>query len=242
MLSTTHKVRWPLIWWPLAAGIAAALKAYFSAADSSSLVWMLRPLALLLRLLTGWHFQQNAGGDWESRAAGIVLVHACAGMNFMIMSFIGWCWLFRPQRPAARAMAAAIEWPLLLAAALLLAWAAALLVNALRVVAVVAWQPLLQQWLSTRQAHRQIGLLIYLPALTLQLMLGGRSRWYQAVLIGPAVYVAMMLLVPLLTGNATLGATAFREHGLVVLTLAVPLLLLGLGLRRQAYKSIRQRW
>jgi exosortase K len=194
---------------------------------------MLQPLAWLLRLLSGWHFQQNASGDWESQEAGIVLVQACAGMNFMIMSFLGWCWLFRPQRRAPRALAAAVEWPLLLAAALLLAWTAALLVNALRVVAVVAWQPLLQPQLEERQAHRLIGLLVYLPALTAQLMLVGRHRWYQAALIAPALYVLMMLLVPLITGHAALHAGAYREHALLVLALVLPVSALGLYLRRR---------
>ena len=192
---------------------------------------MLQPLAWLLRLLGGWHFQRIASGDWESQEAGIVLVQACAGMNFMIMSFLGWCWLFRPQRRTVRALAAAVEWPLLLAAALLLAWLAALLVNALRVVAVVAWQPLLQQQLGERQAHRLIGLLVYLPALTAQLLLVGRRRWYQAALIAPALYVLMMLVVPLLTGHAAPGSGAYREHALLVLALVLPVSALGLYLR-----------
>jgi exosortase K len=188
---------------------------------------MLQPLALLLRLLTGWRFQQTHRGEWESHDAGIVLVQACAGMNFMIMSFVGWCWLLRPQRQKSRLSEVAIEWPLLLAAALILAWAAALLVNTLRVVAIVAWQPLLQHWLEAGPAHRLIGLLIYLPALTGQLMLSGRRRWYQAALVGPALYVAMMLVVPLLTGNASLDAAQYREHALIVLALVLPLALLG---------------
>jgi exosortase K len=204
---------------------------------------MLQPLALLLRLLTGWHFQQTPVGDWASHDAGIVLVPACAGMNFMIMSFVGWCWLFRPQRPVQRTADAAVEWPLLLAAALLLAWIAALFVNSLRVLAIVAWQPLLQQWLDASQAHRLIGLLTYLTALTAQLMLVGRRRWYQAALIGPSLYVAMMLIVPLLTGNASMKTAAYREHALIVLALVLPVALLGWYWRwRQAHKAVRHRW
>jgi exosortase K len=204
---------------------------------------MLQPLALLLRLLTGWHFHRTPAGDWESHDAGIVLVPACAGMNFMIMSFVGWCWLLRPQRHVQRTADAAIEWPLLLAAALLLAWMVALFVNTLRVLAIVAWQPMLQQWLDAGHAHRLIGLLIYLPALTAQLMLVGRRRWYQAALIGPSLYVAMMLIVPLLTGNASMGAAQYREHALIVLTLVLPVALLGWYRRwRQAHKAVRHRW
>jgi exosortase K len=227
----------------LAAGTAAALKQYFSAADSSGLKWMLQPLALLLRLLTGWHFQQTPTGNWESHDAGIVLVQACAGMNFMIMSFVGWCWLLRPQRRITRLAEIVIEWPVLLLAGLLLAWVAALCVNTLRVVAIVAWQPALQRWIEPQQAHRLIGLLIYLPALTGQLMLSGRRCWYQAALIGPALYVALMLVVPVLTGNASMRVAQYREHALLVLALALPVTLLGLYWRwRQQHKPVRQRW
>jgi len=98
---------------------------------------------------------------------------------------------------------------------------------------VVAWQPLLQQQLAERQAHRLIGLLVYLPALTAQLMLVGRRRWYQAALIAPALYVLMTLVVPLITGHAALDAGAYREHALLVLALVLPVGALGLYLRRR---------
>ena len=115
--------RLPLAWWPLAVGIAAALKWHFSVAAASELVWMLRPLSLLLQLLTGWHFRPNADGEWQSFDAGIVLVKACAGINFMVLSLLGWCWMLRPHvdgasgaasaRRAAPPARAARAWPLL---------------------------------------------------------------------------------------------------------------------------------
>ena len=232
MLSTLYKERQSLIWWLLSASIAAALKWHFSAADSAALEWMLRPLSLLLRLLTGWHFQQTPEGDWESGDAGIVLVKACAGINFMIMSFLGWCWLARPQAQRAPTFAIALEWPLLFAASLVFAWLAALLVNTARIIAVVKCQPLLEHWIAPAEAHRLIGLIIYLPALTAQLLLRNRQRWDIAALLAAAIYVGMMLIVPLLTGNAAASPGQYREHALLVLVLALPLAVAGFAGRR----------
>jgi exosortase K len=227
VLSTLKQVRQPLIWWLLAVGTAAALKWHFSAADSSALGWMLRPLAMALQKLAGWHFQRTSAGEWRSAAAGIVLVKACAGINFMTMSFIGWCALARPQGTSVRLRAMLSEWPQLLAGALVLAWCTALYVNALRVMAVVAWQPTLQQWLTPAAAHRLIGLLIYLPALTLQFMQGVPRRGGRAAVAGAAIYVVVMLVVPLLTGNAGANLGLYREHALMVLAIVLPMVAAG---------------
>ncbi|MBS0389320.1 MAG: hypothetical protein JSR15_12655 [Proteobacteria bacterium] len=58
---------------------------------------MLHPLALLLNAISGWGFERVARGDWQSLGAGLVLVKACAGVNFMLLSFLAWCWLWRPR-------------------------------------------------------------------------------------------------------------------------------------------------
>ena len=249
MLSTLKQARQLLIWWLPAAGISAALKWHFSAADSYALGWMLQPLSLSLRWLTGWHFLRTSDGDWVCSAAGIVLVKACAGINFMTMSFIGWCAMLRPQAAqaaepeSAQRRSVLLEWSLRLAAALLLAWFTALAVNTLRVIAVVAWQPTLQHWLAPAAAHRLIGLLIYLTALTLQLMRGEALRLGRAAVAGAAIYLAVMVLVPLLTGNAAANPTAYREHAWVVLAIALPLAVAGVfGRPLRASVAFAPRW
>ena len=249
MLSTLKKAQQPLIWWLLAAGTAAALKWHFSAADSASLAWMLRPLALSLQWLMARRFEQTAAGDWACAAAGIVLVKACAGINFMIMSFLGWCLWLQPRAcgPAASVPATApaapscsprspwLRWPILIAGALTLAWLVALGVNALRVLAIVAWQPKLEHWLAPAVAHRLIGLGVYLSALILQLTLadsGRPPRPARAAWIAAALYLAVMLLVPMLSGHAGANTRQFREHLVMVLTVTVPLAVASLLMRR----------
>jgi exosortase K len=233
-----HRRRRTVLWWSLAVGLAAALKWHFSAAEAADIGWMLRPLVLLLRLVAGWHFRRNGSGEWQSEAAGIVLVKACAGINFMCLSLLGWCWLARSREPGPRARAPALEWPLLLAGALVLAWATALLANLLRIVAIVHLQPQLQHWLPPAQAHRLLGLLIYLPALGLQWAWCDPQRPQRALLAGLVLYVLLMLGVPLLTGHAAANRAVFREQALAVLAVMVPIAVAGSWWsRRRAHRS-----
>jgi exosortase K len=214
--------RTPLAWWTLAVAAAVALKWHFSAAAASELAWMLRPLALLLHAVAGWSFVRNVDGEWESAGAGLVLVKACAGVNFMVLSFLGWCWLWRPQGFPAWAQYSPRRWPLL-AAALACAWLAALGVNALRIIAIVHWQPALERWLAPADAHRALGLLVYLPALGIQWLLMERRHPARALLAAAGLYVALMVIAPLVTGNAALQPARFAAHAAFVIGALLPL-------------------
>jgi exosortase K len=208
----------------VAVGLAAALKLHFSAAAASELAWMLRPLAVVLRTTAGWHFLLNAAGEWECPDAGIVLVKACAGINFMVLSFLGWCWAWRPREE----ILAPWQRVLRLVAALAAAWGTTLLVNSLRIVAIVRWQPALEHWLPAADAHRLLGLLAYLPALALQWWLVDRERPARALGLAAGLYGALMLGLPLLTGNALANPGAYARHALFVLAALLPLALLAL--------------
>jgi len=239
-----------LPWWAVAVGLAAALKLHFSAAAASELAWMLRPLTVILRTTAGWHFLLNAAGEWECPDAGIVLVKACAGINFMVLSFLGWCWALRPMAAAQGAPRATAVAPSTarvagaLLVALLAAWATALLVNAVRILVIVRWQPVLAQVLPAGDAHRLLGLLAYLPALALQWWLVDRGRPARALLLAGGLYAGLMLGVPLLTGNALADRQAYAHHALFLVVVLAPVLLLaavlsGLPL---AAKSVQDRW
>jgi hypothetical protein len=121
-----------------------------------------------------------------------------------------------------------LEWPALLCTAAVFAWLTALAVNALRILAVVHLQLSLEQWWEPAQAHRLIGLLVYLPALSLQLVLAERQHWRRAVLAGCGLYAALMLVLPLLTGNARLTSLAYWQHaGMALPVLALAALVSG---------------
>ena len=214
-----------LPWWAVAVGLAAALKLHFSAAAASELAWMLRPLTLILRTTAGWHFLLNAAGEWECPDAGIVLVKACAGINFMVLSFLGWCWAMRPRGADQGVQLHASRLYGALLVALVAAWATTLFVNAARILAIARWQPMLEHWLPAGDAHRLLGLLAYLPALTLQWWLVDRERPARALLLAGGLYAGLMLGVPLLTGNALANPGAYLRHALFVLAVLAPVAL-----------------
>ena len=94
----------------------------------------------------------------------------------------------------------------MLGAAIIAAWMTSLLANSLRIIVAMA--------LTSNGAglHRLIGMLIYVPLLSLQLALEGR-RDHWVILAGPALlYLLLMVLVPLLTGNALSSPALFLEH------------------------------
>lgn len=214
-------LRVTVAWWLLAIGVAVALKLHFSAAATSDLEWMLRPMALLLRIVTGWRFMQSGSGEWYSLDAGIILVKACAGINFMTLSFLGWCWLCRPRYRIKGPMALA-EWPVLLVSALVMGWLMALLVNSLRIIAIVHWQPVLEHWLAPVDAHRSIGLTLYVAALNLQLLAFDRRRWRRSVWLACGGYALLMIGVPFATGNGFREPTMFVRHLLSSLLILLP--------------------
>ena len=212
--------RAPLTWCALAGAVAVALKIHFSAAAASELQWMLHPLAWLLQAATGKAFLRDAAGNWECRAAGIVLVKACAGINFMVLSFSGWCWMLRP-----RARAWAIwQWPLRIGVALACAWLLALGVNALRIVLIGRFQPTLEQCIASADAHRLLGLLTYLPALCVQGLLADRAEPARAVLWACGFYALLMLGVPMASGAAAADPRLYAAHAAEVIVVLLPLL------------------
>lgn len=211
-----------LPWWVATGLLAGALKQHYSTAGAAELGWILRPVAILLEVATGHRFAVSAAGEWYSDAAGIVLAKGCAGINFMIMSFLGWCWLMRPPRTARVAGSTLPEWSLLFAMALLLAWAGAVLVNTLRILVAMAVGPTLAATLGADQAHRLLGLAIFLPALWAQLALGERRNPGPATLVAITIYVGLMLVTPLLTGRALAADSGYGPFALLVLALVAP--------------------
>lgn len=231
MAEWCQRQRLPLLWWSLVFMIAATLKVYFSAATASQLGWMFEPITHLLRLIAGWHFKPNADGEWQSMEAGIVLVKACAGINFMIMSLLAWSWVMRPRAGGFNTSMTVIEIPLLLTVTFLFAWLATLVANTLRILAVVYLQPVLEHWLGAEAAHRFLGLLIYLAALTAQVLLTEWQRRERALPIVCVLYVGIMLVLPLATGHALADLALYARHSAMVLAALVPLAAVAILLR-----------
>jgi exosortase K len=196
-----------LAWWLTALAVALAIKHHYSVASAADLQWMLRPLSQLLEWISGHPFHRDGLHEWVSESADIRLVKACAGINFLLMSLLAWAWVFRPDhREAAHLQTWVAGRILLLFALIMAAWTTALLANSLRI--------LVAMNLPGHGAglHRLIGMLIYVPLLSLQLHLGDRGNW-KAAFAGPVIlYLLLMAVVPVLTGNAFNSPGVFIEH------------------------------
>ncbi|MGS2724180.1 exosortase K [Porticoccus sp. GXU_MW_L64] len=209
------------LWWTLSLGLALLLKHHYSVASIADLNWIMQPLALLLEWLSGHRFLQSDNLEWFSYSADVRLVKGCAGINFMILSLLVYCWVWQPKKPGLQVLA--------LPAAAIAAWATCLLANSLRIL--LAMTAARQQWdwsalgIDASQQHRLIGLLVYLPLLSAQMMLKQR-RGYLPLVLPVVLYALLMVAVPLITGNAFRQPLFFTQHIsliaiLVVLTGAV---------------------
>lgn len=233
---------WQSLWWFTVAAIAVFMKHHYSVAIATELEWIFHPLAMLLELFTGHAFQQDNYGEWVSYSANVRLVKACAGINFMIMSFIVYSWVFRPDKQEnTNNLSHLLGQLLLISAAIIAAWATCLLANSLRII--IAMEAASQHWelpsigIDTKQLHRLIGMFIYIPLLSLQMTLGETNKKHsRALFIGPLLlYLIMIVFVPLLTGNALQHPKVFLEHVLFFVgtaTCITTIFFIALGLKR----------
>jgi exosortase K len=143
--------------------IMLALKHYYSLATADQLTWILSPTARLVAWLTPARFTYESGVGYADFVHGIVVAPACAGVNFMIMSFgfVALWGLARTKHPVGT-----MVWPV---AAMGVAYGYTLPVNALRIslsMALYAFD-IYGGWLTVQRVHRLIGIALYLGALTL---------------------------------------------------------------------------
>lgn len=211
-----------LCWWLAVLTVALLIKRHYSIAGAAELDWMLRPLALLLEWTSGHAFHQDALHEWVSPAADVRLVKACAGINFMLMSLLAWAWVFRPVSAVSGSPVVwVVRLMVLLGTVTAAAWITSLLANSLRI--------LIAMQLPEQDAgmHRLIGMLVYVPLLSLQLLADGRGN-LRLALSGPVLlYTLLMVIVPMLTGNALRSPALFIEHLLMLAAMAA--VMLGLG-------------
>lgn len=225
---------WQSLWWLAVLTVVVLLKHHYSMARVDQLDWILRPLSMLLQGLSGYSFQQNSVYEWVSVDANVRLVKGCAGLNFMVMSFMAYAWIFKPDVSAVNSCFSQIAGQLLLlSAALIAAWATSLGANSLRILVLMAMQS--QAWqlgwhgLGAEQLHRLLGMIIYVPVLSLQMTLGhyivsyhSNKRRGCAVYAAPVVlYFLLMVVVPVVTGNAWLNTQRFIDQCWIVLAMAV---------------------
>jgi len=168
--------RWQLVALVVACAAIVAAKQYYRAASAAELGWILAPTARLVSAVSGTHFVYEAGIGWVDREATFIIAPACAGVNFAIAGFLALTLGWLGGMTGARAVLAR------LAGAAVLAYAATLIVNTLRIVIAIALHrgTIDLGGLDRAEVHRFEGIVVYLAGLCALYALAGalspRSR------------------------------------------------------------------
>lgn len=231
-----------LLWWLPVVTMALLLKQHYSSATAIELEWILQPLSDLLTVITGNEFHRDTNGEWVSISADVRLVKSCAGVNFMLMSLLAFAWSFRPDtKEQLQTISWTVGYPLLLAAVCVAAFSMTLFANTLRILLAMYLQAdgsvIDSIGIDAGTVHRFIGLAVYLPLLTLQMMSDRRVSRQQILFVPIFLYAALMVLVPLITGNALRNPALFLEH-VVQLSAAIIIFQVGLRLPKHIYSKM----
>jgi len=194
---------------------ALALKFYYSTATPDELRWILAPTTLLVSLASGKSFEFEALAGYMSSDHMFVIAAPCAGVNFLITSFVMLSlvrlWHNRFQ---------SVSWRVIPVAAGL-AYASTLVANTTRIW--IALHPVKVSWLSANQVHRLEGIIVYFGFLLLLFVLTERSISVKRFLFPLLIYYAATLGIPLVNGHWQQSAAFWEHFGFV---LVLPLLLL----------------
>ena len=143
--------------------IAWGLKRHYAAARADDLWWILSPVARLVGVMTRTRFAFQSGEGYFSRDRLFLIEKSCAGINFMIAAF-GMLMLALLHRVGSRFSAARV-----LSVSLVASYAAAVLVNAVRI-AIAMWlgaHPAALSVFSAADVHRVEGITVYFGGLVL---------------------------------------------------------------------------
>jgi exosortase K len=203
--------------------IAAALKYHYSRAGADDLLWILYPVSLLTRLLTGLDFAYQPGEGFVNSGAGIVIAPACAGVNFLIITF---CTVFFKMsgRPRSHMVRFALPGAVLATSYLL-----TVIVNGVRIaIAVFLYtHDIHYGWLTSERLHHIEGVIVYFSFLALFYLATDRlvrDKRKKAGIVHPrfvvadglfvplAWYLLITVAIPLLNGGYRRMGPAFVEH------------------------------
>jgi hypothetical protein len=195
---------------------ALALKFYYSAATADELRWILAPTTVLVELLSRRSFQFESLTGYMSSDHQFVIAAPCAGVNFLITSFVmlGLTRLWRNRLQG-------LSWRFIPVTAAM-AYVTTLIANTTRIW--IALHPVKVSWLTGNEVHRLEGIVVYFGFLLLLFMLTERAGSAKRLLFPLIIYYTITLGIPLANGSWQHGA-AFWEHFAFVLVLPLALML-----------------
>ncbi len=203
-----------------------AVKRHYASAGADQLDWILRPTAHLVAAFTGASFERVTGEGYLCRERFFVIEKACAGVNFLLAASATVAFVLSRR---ARSFGSAAR---VLGTSFALGYAAAVLVNAVRI-SVALWlaaHPIAVGLVTAAQLHRIEGIVVYFGGLLvvheIAMVLAGQRAGSFRPWIPLVCYAAITIAVPIANGAWRSGATFF-EHALLVA--AVPCVLIALG-------------
>jgi exosortase K len=204
-----------------AAAIALGTKAFYSSAGATELLWILAPSSWLARVVGGIDLVYEQGAGFISHSHHLVVGPACAGVNFLVICFLGLYFSF------ARHFSSKWRW---LLQSVLIAFAATIAANSVRiVVSAHLWNAAVYgEWISREEMHRLAGTAIYYASLlalyfAVECLIHARAHRTAPLLW----YLGISLGVPL-AGRMYAGAgvaPSFATHAAWVMGLALLLTL-----------------
>jgi exosortase K len=215
-------------------GGALSMKFYYSAASVNQLRWILAPTTELVEFVTGRHFAFESHAGYMSSDHTFLIAASCAGVNFLITSFLmltlRQLWQDGLKQ---RYQAWWRQWAFLpLAAAV--AYATTLVANTARISLALQLQQtaLKVRWLDAEQLHRLEGILVYFGFLLMLFVLAERANstsekkanLLRACFFPLLTYYAMTLGLPL--ANGAYRQSSFWEHSVFVVLAPVAVTLL----------------
>lgn len=191
----------------VAALVVLGLKASFMNASAEQLRWLLAPTVAVTSWLTGFDFGWEGGVGYVNVGLHYSIATACAGLTFFAVACGALVSLLVTGRVG---LLERVRW---LVVALGLAYVTTVAANTVRLVLALelSRHHLGVPGLDAQNAHRLLGIVVYLGALVLLVeAVRGQLRLRAPLAVALAWYVGVTLLLPMLRGQPT-GAT-FVTH------------------------------
>ncbi|HLV19468.1 MAG TPA: exosortase K [Polyangiaceae bacterium] len=148
-----------LVWLTLVATPAAAVKLRYGNAPVDDYAFILRPTCGLVSLVSGERFAQVSGLGWVCKELELAVVPACAGINYLVVVWLTFGLGLGGKRVG---LSRRLCW---LPIAALAAFGLTIAVNAVRIGLSVLLRDVSLSIISAEQAHRVLGVSVYLVAL-----------------------------------------------------------------------------
>lgn len=150
------------------------LKRHYSTAAVEDLRWILGPTTVLVATVSGSAFEFEPGAGYLCRELFFVIAKPCAGLNFMIAA-LGVTGVGLSRDPGSGRPLG----PSIVVASLALSYAAALLVNATRILIAIRFPSidLASGWWTASRIHRLEGIAVYFAGLLAVDLLVRAAGW-----------------------------------------------------------------